>query len=75
MPPSIDWISETVADLPPLTTAAEAAKALRTSPRNLRRHVAAGRLKSLRAEESGSSRVLIPRSEIVRFLRSLEAAR
>ncbi|MES1186900.1 MAG: helix-turn-helix domain-containing protein [Myxococcales bacterium] len=67
MSPHIDWIAETVADLPPLATAAEAAKALRTSPRNLRRHVAAGRLKALRAEEAGSSRVLIPRAEIARL--------
>jgi hypothetical protein len=62
------WIQEAVADLPALTTAAEAARALRTSPRNLRRHIAAGRLKAIRAEETGSSRVLIPRLEIVRFL-------
>ena len=35
--------------------------------------IAVGRLKALRARESGSSRVLIPRVEIERYLRSLAA--
>lgn len=65
-----DWIAETVSSLAPLATAAEASAVLRTSPRNLRRHIAAGRLQAIRAEESGSSRVLIPRVEIERFLRA-----
>jgi len=68
--PPIDWIKEAIAELPALTTAKECASALRTTPRNLRRHIAAGRLNAIRAEETGSSRVLIPRSEIERFLRA-----
>lgn len=74
MSTSLDWIQETVAHLPPLATASEAAEALRTSPRNLRRHIAAGRLAAIRAEETGSSRVLIPRAEIERFLRACAGA-
>jgi len=72
--PHTDWISDVVADLPALATAAETSKALRTSPRNLRRHIAAGRLVAIRAEESGSSRVLVPRAEIERFLRACAGA-
>jgi excisionase family DNA binding protein len=63
-----DWIQETVAELPPLATVKEAAAVLRTTPRNLRRHVASGRLRAIRAEGNGSSRVLFPRAEIARFL-------
>lgn len=68
------WIAETVAALPPLATMKEAATVLRTTPRNLRRHVAAGRLQAIRAEETGSSRVLFPRAEIARFLRACAGA-
>jgi hypothetical protein len=63
-----DWISETVAHLPALATASEASAVLRTSTRNLRRHI--GRIRAFRAEETGSSRVLIPRAELERFLRA-----
>jgi excisionase family DNA binding protein len=67
-----DWIADTVASLAPLTTASEAAAALRTSPRNLRRMIADGRICAVRAKETGSSRVLIARVEIARYLRGLE---
>lgn len=70
MSTSLDWIAETVAGLPPLVTAKEASTVLRTTTRNLRRHIAAGRIVAIRAEESGSSRVLFPRAEIARFLRA-----
>jgi excisionase family DNA binding protein len=66
-----DWISDTVASLKPLTTADEAANALRTSPRTIKRMIADGRLTAVRARESGSSRVLIPRAEISRYLLGL----
>jgi excisionase family DNA binding protein len=74
MLPALDWIADVVAPLPALATAQEASAALRTSPRNLRRHIAAGRLQAIRAEEAGSSRVLIPRAEIERFLRACAGA-
>lgn len=67
----IDWISETVSHLAPLATANEAAKILRTSPRNLRRMLADGRIKGVRARDTGSSRVLVPRVEVERYLRGL----
>ncbi len=66
-----DSISEIENSLPALATANEAAKVLRTSGRNLRRMIVAGRITALRAKDSGSSRVLIPRAEIGRYLRSL----
>jgi len=69
-----DWIAETISGLPALTTAAEASAVLRTTPRNLRRHIAAGRIRAIRAEESGSSRVLVPRAELERFLRACAGA-
>lgn len=70
-----DWIADVVAQLSPLTSAAEASNALRTSPRNLRRMIADGRLRAVRSYESGSSRVLVPRLEIERYLRSLGVVR
>ena len=72
--PNIDWISEVVSQLRPMATAVEAANALRTSPRNLRRMIADGRLSAVRQRESGSSRVLVPRKSIEQYLRNLEVA-
>ncbi|MEI9940053.1 MAG: helix-turn-helix domain-containing protein [Pseudomonadota bacterium] len=68
-----DWISETVAGLAPLATAKEAAAFLRCSTRNLRRMIVAGRLRAVRAQETGSSPVLIARCELERYLRSTVA--
>jgi hypothetical protein len=67
----IEAINEIEASLPALATAGEAAHALRMSPRNLRRLIVAGRIGAMRERESGSSRVLVPRAEIGRYLRSL----
>ena len=64
-------IAEIEASLPALATASEAANALRCSPRHLRRLIVAGRIGAMRERESGSSRVIIPRAEIGRYLRSL----
>jgi excisionase family DNA binding protein len=69
----IEAFSEIEKSLPALLTASEAANLLRTSPRNLRRLIVAGRIASLRERETGSSRVLIPRAEIGRYLTSLVA--
>lgn len=66
-----DWIADVVATLPTLCTADEAAKVLRTSGRNLRRLIVAGRIQGIRACETGSSRVLVPRVAIENYLRSL----
>jgi excisionase family DNA binding protein len=68
--PDIDWIAETIRELKPLATASEAANVLRMSTRHLRRMITSGRITAVRARESGASRVLVPRSEIERFLRA-----
>jgi excisionase family DNA binding protein len=62
------------ATLKPLATVAETCGVLRTSSRNLRRMIATGRLKAIRARERGSSRVLVPRVEIENYLRTLDGA-
>ncbi len=69
---SADWIAETVAALPPLVTVKEAMHLLRSSKPTVYRLAAAGRLRAVRASERGSSPMLFPRSELERFLRSLE---
>ena len=66
-----DWIAEAVKDLPAITTAAEAAAVLRTSPRNLRRMVALGRITGVHGAEGGSSRLLVPRASLESYLRGL----
>ena len=72
--PQPTWITETIEPLPMLLTTAEAARALRMSTRNLRRLYNAGRIKTVRSCETGSSRVLVPRAAIAAYLRTLEGA-
>ncbi len=69
---ALDWIDEAIADLPPILTVKEACSVLRTCNRNLRRMISAGRLHAVRPVESGSSRLLIPRASVERYLRSLD---
>lgn len=66
--PSASWIDEAIRDLPPILTLAETAKALRMSVRHLRRVVDSGRLRTLRATEATTARVLVPRAEVGRYL-------
>jgi excisionase family DNA binding protein len=66
-----DWIADCIGALKPLVTVKETCSVLRTSERNLRRMIATGRITALRARESGSSRVLVPRTAIESYLRSL----
>jgi excisionase family DNA binding protein len=68
MPTPIDWIADATRDLQPLTTLPECAKTLRMSERNLRRLIAAGRIAAVKSSEGGSSRVLVPRTEVAKFL-------
>jgi excisionase family DNA binding protein len=70
-----DWIQDIVGDLPRLATVTETAKTLRMSARNVRRLVARGQLAVVRTGVGGSSRVLVARAEIARFLLALEGAR
>ena len=65
------WVRDTVAGLPATVTTDEACEALRMSRRNLYRIVAAGKLHARKTAEAGSSRLLIPRAEIERYLRNL----
>lgn len=58
-----------LAELPTLCTLAEAAKALRSSPRTVRRLLAAGRLRAAKLSLGGSARVLVPRVELERLVR------
>lgn len=67
-----DWVRDVVAKLPPLATISETAKTLRMSARTVSRLLAQGRLNAVRTGVGGgSSRVLIARAEIARFLRLL----
>lgn len=68
-----DWINDTVSSLAPLTTAKEACAVLRTSRRNLSRMIDDGRLTAVKARETGSSHLLIPRVAIEKYLRGLAA--
>jgi|GEM_PF-1504368 len=68
---STDWIAELVAELPLLATTSEAAAALRTTTRNLRRLIIAGRIASVRAKDTGASRVFVPRASIAAYLRGI----
>ena len=54
--------------LPVMLTFAAAREVLCTSVRTLRAIVARGELRSVRAMRSGSARVLIPRSEVIRWM-------
>ena len=72
--PNPDWVEEALADAPPLLTVPEAAKLLRMSVRSFYRLVSTGRLKAFRAADAGSSRHLVPRSEVGRYLRTLAGA-
>ena len=70
-PSAADWVTEALKDAPAILKSAEACAILRTGRRNLYRMVAAGRLDGVRAHDSGSSRLLIPRASLERYLRSL----
>lgn len=66
-----DWITEALRDAPAILTVPEACAILRCGRRNLYRLTAAGRLQGVRAHDSGSARVLIPRASVEHYLRSL----
>ncbi|HET7545169.1 MAG TPA: helix-turn-helix domain-containing protein [Polyangiaceae bacterium] len=65
------WIAEVIATVPALASIDETGKVLRKSKQTVRRLVRTGRLHGVRAVESGSSPVLIPRASIESYLRSL----
>jgi len=67
-----DWVEEAISGVPALATVVESAALLRMSPRNFYRLIAAGKVRSVRSSEGGSSPHLVPRGELARYLRSLE---
>jgi excisionase family DNA binding protein len=67
-----DWVTEALAEFPPLGTTEHVTTLLQTSQRNLYRLVSAGRIHAVRAKDSGSSRLLFPKSSVEKYLRSLE---
>jgi len=67
-----DWITEALRGASALLTTPEACAILRCGRRNLYRLTASGRLKGVRAHDSGSSRLLIPRASMEAYLRGLE---
>lgn len=69
-----DWVDAAVAGLPPLITTEEAVEVLRTTRRNLYRWLATGKIASVKHGFGGSSRVLIPKPALVKYLRSIAGA-
>lgn len=69
-----DWVLKAIANQPPFLTTDETAELLRTTPRNVYRMIADGRIRTVRPATSGSSRHLIPKSSIADYLASLEVA-
>ena len=70
-PATDQLIADAIAALPPVALLPEVARVTRFSQRHLRRFIAQGRLRTLRATESGSSRILIPRQAVGDLLREL----
>ncbi|MEO8905517.1 MAG: helix-turn-helix domain-containing protein [Polyangiaceae bacterium] len=66
------WVKEAVAGLPPLVTVEELVTLLRTSRRQVYRLISDGRLPSVKQSEGGSSRNLVPRASVEKYLRGLE---
>ena len=69
-----DLAAEVVAALPPLATTEETAACLRVSLRTLRRRIADGHFRTIRDQDAGGSRVLIPRTEVERYIRQRVAS-
>lgn len=69
-----DWVDDAVQGLPALVTTEEAVQVLRTTRRNLYRWLATGKIPSVKHGFGGSSRVLIPKPALVKYLRSIAGA-
>jgi excisionase family DNA binding protein len=61
-------LRELAAELPALLTFAQLRDVLQCHTRTLRTIIASGELRYVRRMHSGSARVLIPRSEVIRWL-------
>jgi len=73
--PAPAWVGEALEGQPALMTVPEVCSTIRTSRRNLYRLIASARLESLKQTEGGSSRLLIPRESVERYLLALAGAR
>lgn len=63
-----DYLRDVEATLAPLNTVDEVCRVARIGDSTLRQAIKRGEIKALRRAPTGSSRVLIPRSEVLRFL-------
>jgi excisionase family DNA binding protein len=61
-------LQELAEELPLTLSLKEAANALKMHTRTVQRLISSGQLRAMRAVLTGGSRILIPRSELVRFL-------
>jgi excisionase family DNA binding protein len=69
-----DYLRDVEASLAPLNTIPEVCKITRLGDSTLRQAIKRGEMRTLRRAPTGSSRVLIPRSEVIRYLTEREAA-
>jgi hypothetical protein len=60
-------LRELAESLPLTLPLQDAAKVLCMHPRSLQRLVASGELRAMRSRQTGAARVIIPRSEIIRY--------
>jgi excisionase family DNA binding protein len=66
------WVTETVAGLPPRVTTEELVTLLRVGRRQVYRLIANGRLHAVKHTTGGSSPNLVPRASVEEYLCSLE---
>lgn len=64
-----DFLEDLARSLPPTLSIEEVAKVLKCSKRAVSSKLQRHELRGIRSVESGSSRVIIPRSEVLRWMR------
>jgi excisionase family DNA binding protein len=69
---SENWVTKTLAGTPAILTTEELVVLLRMSRRQVYRLLTSGRIHAVKQAEGGSSRHLIPRSSVEKYLLSLE---
>lgn len=71
MATNADWVDEALAGQPALMDADQTCGALMMSRATLNRRMALGLIRAVRHRDSGSARLIFPRAEVARYLRSL----
>lgn len=66
------WINEALKDLPAILRVKEVQSVLRCTSRHVYRLVETGRIHAVRARDAGSSRVLVPKTSLADYLRSID---